>query len=240
MNAMRFLFGAGPTLVLLSGLGVTGSVGASLVDPPLFVSDDLEVYQVNGTAPGEIKAYINSDFSKGKYETITGSLDKNNNTPTVQWTTTDTNGISAATGFAIIKGGYDSVLKDTLPITDLTFSFTDGSLFHDVEFSLDPKKNDPVSFRLTAYFSGGSQSWESSTKNGLEDFVMLAPGGNLFSSINIKILNGELGAIGSLEQTKQWAVSFAAPVPVPAAAWLFGSALLGVAGIGYRRQSNQA
>ncbi|WP_295399501.1 VPLPA-CTERM sorting domain-containing protein [uncultured Thiocystis sp.] len=30
------------------------------------------------------------------------------------------------------------------------------------------------------------------------------------------------------------------PVPLPAAAWLFGSALMGVAGIGYRRKSQEA
>ncbi len=29
-------------------------------------------------------------------------------------------------------------------------------------------------------------------------------------------------------------------VPIPAAAWLFGSALLGVGGIGYRRKAKQA
>lgn len=33
---------------------------------------------------------------------------------------------------------------------------------------------------------------------------------------------------------------YSSPVPLPAAAWLFGSALMGVAGIGYRRKTQEA
>ncbi len=41
-------------------------------------------------------------------------------------------------------------------------------------------------------------------------------------------MNGVSGAIDNIQVTA---------VPIPAAAWLFGSALLGMAGIGYRRNS---
>jgi len=42
------------------------------------------------------------------------------------------------------------------------------------------------------------------------------------------------GEYGSSDGYEEWAV---AVVPLPAAAWLFGSALLGMVGIGYRRRS---
>ena len=47
-------------------------------------------------------------------------------------------------------------------------------------------------------------------------------------------------AAGTSSEEYSHVTGFGAVVPIPAAAWLFGSALLGIAGIGYRRQAKAA
>ncbi len=47
---------------------------------------------------------------------------------------------------------------------------------------------------------------------------------------------------GNSSADNKWShvTGFGAVVPIPAAVWLFGSALVGIAGLGYRRQAKTA
>ena len=67
--------------------------------------------------------------------------------------------------------------------------------------------------------------------------------GNPLTSI---LITGDLtfNTLGTAQERPSWNFNFEgpeipSPVPLPAAAWLFGSALMGIAGVGYRRQSRQ-
>jgi hypothetical protein len=83
-------------------------------------------------------------------------------------------------------------------------------------------------------YNGFIQGTTSMTGYGYMDFVSLADLGTpvLFSDTPAKGFT--LAANGALTYGEQAAVS---SVPLPAAAWLFGSGLLGLIGIGRRKQS---
>jgi len=242
MNTTKSKMYAGLAVTGLLSLVTVGSASADIVLPPITTvasssGETMSIYEVNGFYKEEIPVYVNSGYSTGNNMLVTGSMDKNNESDDVKWTTTDTNGLTGSTGRSIIKGG--DVGSTQAPITNVTFSLFDDSLFNDAEFSLNPETNTVVYFTLSGLFEDGTTaSWSSDTQSGLTDFVMIANSGNVFQSITITVNDGPLMSIGGdLEQTKQWAVSFAAPVPIPAAAWLFGSAIVGFAGIGYRRKA---
>ena len=226
----------------------------------IYAGSDYDVYTVPDEIQKdliEVKTYVNQrEVAKG--EKLTGSLEQNVARDDVYWVSTDAYGLDGVgDGFATIKGGkFDG--KNTL-IHDITFGvFNSG--FDDVEFSIIPENQQDIDFTITATFwSGDSETSAYSTANGLTDLLVLSQG-KLFKEINIQSESGvyisgsDRGETtdGGATQTKQWLVSgivscenrdqFCQPrvqneVPLPAAAWLFGSGLLGLAGVARRRSS---
>jgi len=212
------------------------------------------VYDTNYPDENEIPLYISMDQS-GRGQTLYGSIggNKNNSPDDVVWTTTDSDGVVSGSGFATIQ----SAGTNAPATTDLTegdgllnnvkFELTDGRLFKDVVLGILAPTNQTSYFKVTVEFSDGTVANSPvntdannpvalSTSTGRQVFMILADSGKLFKSITIDSRDGlvQLGSDG-LDQTKQWKIS--GVVPIPAAAWLFGSALLGMAGIGYRRGS---
>lgn len=90
--------------------------------------------------------------------------------------------------------------------------------------------------------NGNSQSSISPNGTFSETFFKDSSGKPLTSIL----ITGDLtfSTPGTSQERPSWNFNFKgpevpSPVPLPAAAWLFGSALMGIAGIGYRRQSKQ-
>ena len=70
---------------------------------------------------------------------------------------------------------------------------------------------------------------------GYQDFVIALKAGNGWGAFS---LNGATSGTWSISKELSHANLYAKAVPLPAAAWLFGSALLGMIGLGYRRKNS--
>lgn len=176
-------------------------------------------------------------FIQGEGTTVYGSLANNSTSEDVYWTTSTTTDynyrLNVANGHGTMKG------RETVPkgngtkdqdadIYNVTFGVKD-SFFGKVAF-----KAEKSVFSITATFSDGSQYTVSDIKAaGSDKHLVLTVDDKLFKTITIN-------SGGGIQQLKQWHVSDVKTVPLPAAAYLFGSALLGMAGIGYRRNKKQA
>jgi hypothetical protein len=121
---------------------------------------------------------------------------------------------------------------------------TPGLYFEDFIFNIafDSDLNSDADFKVTTYTSDGHvQSYDdftSNTKwiNGTNEILLLANTGFLWEKIEITSTIGilEIGGVGDL---KQFEISGVTAVPIPAAAWLFGSGLVGLAGIARRKKA---
>ena len=194
----------------------------------------------NSLTLDEEKVYVNQG-TVGANQDLTGSIGANDGAIEAYWRTTDADGLEGeGNGFAVIKGGNGGLIHD------LTFGVYNG-YFEDVIFSLIPENMQVIDFTVTGFFKDGTQqSAQLSTQNGLEDWLLLVDDtANPFSSINIFSDSGFYASGpnkddltgGGFTQTKQWEVSGVSAVPVPAAAWLFGTALIGLAGFGRRSRA---
>lgn len=94
--------------------------------------------------------------------------------------------------------------------------------------------------------SSSNKTWSVDTYAGNDPVMFVLKGGDSFSAflMDISVLSGTWDNQSMLKGNDQpgpdlshWAIYSGGTtvVPLPAAAWLFGSALLGMAGIGYRR-----
>jgi len=228
------------TFVVALFAAAAGVAWADTVKPPIYTGDDFSVYPVpNGLGLVEEQVFINAAKVE-QNEKLWGSIGTNDGQEEAYWFSTE-HGLDGKNGFASIFG-LDASGDSTL-ISDITFGVKD-SYFNDVEFSVLAPTNATVAYTLTVTYSDDStESWATDTSTGLEDMLVLATGATngktLFKAVNINSddgvkIDGAATADG-LDQTKQWQVSGVTPVPIPAAAWLFGSALLGMVGIGARR-----
>lgn len=193
----------------------------------------------------EEKVYINQDKTVAQGAHLTGSLSNNSNAEEAYWYTSDAEGlVGEGNGWATIKGGADDGL-----IHDITFGVY-GSYFEDVIFSALPVNQQQIDLVITATFSDGTTETSDQivTANGLDNWLVLANAGYLFKEVNIQSTSGinfhqcdseveDCSTDGGATQTKQWQVSGIQPVPIPAAAWLFGSGLIGLAGLARRKKS---
>jgi len=231
-NLTKSAIGAG--LAICAAIGVTGNASAKFTEPS-FTGDNFQIWGVpNTTEQVEEQVFINGTMFVGPNEDLLGNIGNQNN-PTypenAYWVTTDADGIWAANGYATIKSGDTRLGDNTVPgvINDLTFGVK-NSYFEDVEFSVEAKDKDVnVQYTLTLnYDNNTTENIVLDTKNsGLEDMLVLATNGRLFKSINLYTAAGlatveGVTQVDGITQYKQWNVSGPTPVPLPAAAWLFG------------------
>lgn len=214
---------------VLAGAFLAMVTGSAYSTTALYTGSGFSVYPVpNDLGETEVKIYGNNETGS----TVNGSIAVNNNdNKDVYWTTTTEWGLDVVDGHATIKGGKNNN-KDT-PIYNVTFGVY-GSLFKDVEFKVDKDKKSV--FSITATFADDTQATilNMNPDENNKHLLVLATD-KLFKTITINS-NSEDG----IKQLKEWYVSDVKAVPLPAAAYLFGSALLGMAGIGYRRNKKQA
>jgi hypothetical protein len=165
--------------------------------------------------------------------TITGHVGSQTDSRLVTFSST-TDILDAANGFATIKA-QDGLINQ-ITITAPGYWFEDLIL----SVNLTPNSNDDLV--VTAEDKSGStdtfSNWVAQTAwvNGQNDILVLSTGGSLMKSVTITSQIG-MQEIGGLDQLKQTQISGLTAVPVPAAIWLFGSGLLGLAGIARRRKS---
>ena len=124
---------------------------------------------------------------------------------------------------------------------------TPGLWFEDFIFNIafNSDVNDIADFEVTTYTSdGNSQSFgdfttQSTWTSGTNEILLLADSGFLWEKIVITSNIGieEISGVGDL---KQFEISGVTPVPIPAAAWLFGSAMIGTFMVGRRRRRASA
>lgn len=190
----------------------------------------------------EEKVYVNQDTTVAQGVDLTGSIGDNDGAVEAYWNTTDEDGlVGQGNGFAVIKGGAEDGL-----IHDLTFGVY-NSYFEDVIFAVLPVNHNEIDLTVTGFFKDGSQeSTTLTTSNGLEKWLALVDDtSNPFVEINLSSVYGIIisgpdngdETDGGLPEVKQWEVSGVRAVPIPAAAWLFGSALIGLAGIARKRKT---
>ncbi len=201
---------------------------------------DMYTLPDNSLMLDEQKIFINQAVV-GQNEHLTGSIGENDGAVEAYWVSTDAGGLDGVgSGFATIKGGGGGLIHD------ITFGVY-NSYFEDVIFSVIPENQQAVSFTVTGYFKdGSSESVDLTTQNGLENWLSLADlESNPFVELNITSTEGiyisgpDKGdeTSGGFTQSKQWQVSGVNPIPIPAAAWLFGSALIGLIGVARRKKA---
>ncbi|NVZ08679.1 hypothetical protein HW932_05325 [Allochromatium humboldtianum] len=166
---------------------------------------------------------------------LIGSIGSQNGSPKVYWVTSESHGLDGKNGFAEIDSKSGGNIKD------ITFGIT-GHYFSAVQFSLQGVgSRSNRNFSVKTVFADGTFETLSykAPNNGNQAYLLqIADGDPLIKSINIS------AGTSGFDQTKHWGVSGVQAdvpaVPLPAAAYLFGSALLGMVGIGYRRNKKQA
>lgn len=223
---------------------VSSGVNAAPSAPPVFTGVDYNLYTLpNDIADGldEEQVFVNkTGVVTATGEHLTGSIGLNDQAVEAYWTTTDSGGLMGlGSGFATIVSGDGGLIHD------VTFGVY-GSYFEDVIFSVIPDDG-LVDITITAVFADGTiEAANLQTGNGLENWLALVNDPtNLFKTVNIQSdhgvqLRGQMATDteGGLTQIKQWQVSGVTAVPIPAAAWLFGSGLIGLAGIARRRNAS--
>ncbi len=210
------------------------AIGATANAAPVYSGTYSDMYLKKNTFPDtdEEKIY----FDKAKSSSITGHVGSQSGTQLVKFESSQT--LDAKNGFAEIKP-----LKDEL-IHEITIT-APGLWFEDLIFSIHPEDEDDGTIDLTVTttvneglpgdsFSGwlSQDDWS----NGENRILILAtdPEKYLMQSITIFSKSG----FKELKQVEISGVTDKVPpaqvVPIPAAFWLFGSALLGMVGISRR------
>jgi hypothetical protein len=167
---------------------------------------------------------------------LIGKIGSQTNSREVYFTSTE-DIYAPSDGFASGIRATDGNLN-YIEITTPGLNFQD--LIFNIAFASD--LNDAADFTVTAYTSdGNSQSYSGFTSNsawvkGTNEILLLADANYSWNKIEITSNIGfmEIGGVGDL---KQFEISGVTAVPLPAAVWLFGSGLIGLAGIARRKKA---
>jgi hypothetical protein len=213
-------------------LGLVTSIDAAPVPDPnqVFSGTYVDMYLKNlPDALSEQQIFLDAATAS----TITGHVGSQTGTPLVIFSS-ETDTLIGANGFANIKAqdNYLNNITITAPgywFEDLIFSVNLSLANTDLSVTAKDKSG------ATEVYSGwaGDAGWVS----GENRILVLATSGNLMQSVTIDSLIG-FESLGGLDSLKQTEISGLTAVPVPAAIWLFGSGLLGMAVVARRKMTS--
>lgn len=137
-------------------------------------------------------------------------------------------GTGSQTGTGV--GTYDTATQ-LLTLTT-TYSVSNSGL---ISGSMDQTGQTLVDFST---LTGSNEVLTCNKTSGLFDLCSFVPSGP--QPISVTGTWDSFVAVSTFSgatTTQNWAVTSVSPIPVPAAAWLFGSAVMGLVGIGRRRKA---
>ena len=156
---------------------------------------------------------------------------------------------SPGTGFATVE--YDSIAHSLM--VDVSFSGLLGTTTAShIHCCVSPSAATPTAIvaKITPTFTGFPSGVTSGTYNHTFDLTLassfnasfITANGGTVSSAEVALADGLANGFAYLNiHTSQFAGGeirgFLAPVPIPAAAWLFGSGLLGLIGVARRKKT---
>jgi hypothetical protein len=148
------------------------------------------------------------------------------------------NGLGAAMftwSFSNLIVSNSGIFSGDFTCTEGTFSFTVGaSLCGNYSFGPNYANESTINADGSNLMLGGDDS-ASGIPQSINSYAGMAPIGTTDFITTITFANGELFDLDKGSQFT-WVAQSTPEVPVPAAAWLFGSALIGLAGIGRKRK----
>jgi hypothetical protein len=203
---------AGGVAALVLGVGVQSTTAATLTNGTLTVIED--------NAPAETHIFFNAQVGTLNG---TGHVGSQGGTSLLNFATDVA--ATFANGYATIDPTTASVIKS------LTITSTTGLQWNDLVFRAQgPAGNVPTDLTVSAYLANallGSVTFNS-IGNGAKEFLAFITLNGLMDKL---VLTSNLG----ISQFKQFEISLSA-VPLPPAALLFGSALIGLGTLVSRRR----
>jgi hypothetical protein len=207
------------TALCLASISMAGTAHAASV----YSGSHVDMYLKSNTFPSglsEERVYLDSALSSN----VTGHVGTQTNSRVINFSST-TDVLDAANGYANIKAqdGYLNSLTITAP----------SYLFDNLIFSVNLVSNSNKDLSVTVKDKFGSTEsftgWPTlgSWVNGENRILVHSKNDDLMQSVTISSTTGFV-----LKQTQ---ISGLTDVPIPAAAWLFGSSLLGLAGMKRRK-----
>jgi hypothetical protein len=157
-----------------------------------------------------------------------------------------------SSGWSNNNGGSVKGLDIVFPSLSGGFSFTDNRGAQIKKFGVSSNPNMDSGYKSNAsvfsvqFETSSNKDFDSGFTNSswsvLGAGLSTASFNGLFADANNKVspIFGVISVQGyALDGLTPTPSNWVAAVPIPAAAWLFGSALLGLAGLGYRRKQTQ-
>jgi hypothetical protein len=210
------------TLGLLAGAALICAVASAQAATVTYTGGSLTVVEGSPT-PSETKIYF--DGAVG-VQTGTGHLGSQTGTGLFSFSSNPGNPLTYAEGFATVDP-----LSATGVITYLDIKSPTGLQWNDMIFAAQgPSGTAATDFKIQAYLAGTLLGTVSIADigSGAESFLTFIMSAGLMDELKLTSTSG-------LHQIKQFEVSLNA-VPLPPAALLFGSALVGMGILGRRRR----
>lgn len=218
------MLGIATAALMLLGIG---AANASTVYPGTDVD-----WTIGSPLDSLTKIYLDQTLSSNS---VTGHVGSQTSLVEVDFTSTTTS-LQSGSGWATIKAADTSMdVKDLLVTPDI--------LFDALRFSLNMPSQSTDDVKLTVVFSDDTSEDRDFTccgggdelGNGENKILVESTGSLLMKSLRISGLDN---LFGGFDQVKQFGISGpdVPAVPVPAAVWLFGTALIGFVGMSRRRK----
>jgi len=188
---------------------------------------NLEIYEGQGSFPSglsETQVFLDGVTNS---PTVTGHVGSQGGTPLVNFTANT--GVTANEGFADISAINNQSTYSTLNIT------VPGYTFGDIIFDTKLANKDPFDLTISVYNGNtllGTNTWTGDPlkTNANQSWLILALDAVVFTEVVLQSNSG-------FEAIRHFELSEVTPVPLPATAWLLGSAaLIGLGGLGLSRK----
>ncbi len=195
--------------------GVAGRINISVVNGVISGGNLFQVDTIKNTAGGNFAQYTANGTASG----MTGTIDNTGN-----MTFTPTNRLGTV-------GSFPSLVDERWNVDNFNGGTTVGTVF---------TPNAPNGNTAWNVFTTGAATNSAGTTNGT--VISACTGGYCGTVVSSGQVGADWGGFFGAAVNERWNIKIVftgplqAPIPVPAAVWLFGSGLLGLAGIARRKK----